>query len=87
MVEGPSDELVVQRAYRDVNSGRLPIEDGIDVISVGTSVLRFLELANKLEKNVAVITDNDGNIEALTKKYKDYLGENQKENILISGQS
>jgi len=37
----------------------LPIEDGIDVISVGTSFLRFLELAEKVEKKIAVITDND----------------------------
>ena len=45
LVEGDSDELVVQKAYMRNNNGRLPIQDGIDVISVGTSFLRFLELA------------------------------------------
>lgn len=72
LVEGDSDELVVQRAYMDVNGGRLPIEDSIDVISVGTSFLRFLELAAALEITVAVMTDSDGNPAALKKKYTDY---------------
>ena len=84
LVEGSSDELVVQKAYMDAHNGKLPIEDGIDVISVGTSFLRFLEIAKNLKKRVAVITDNDGDITALEKKYNDYVGNNQKENILIS---
>jgi putative ATP-dependent endonuclease of the OLD family len=72
LVEGDSDELIVQRAYMDVHDGRLPIEDEIDVISVGTSFLRFLELAKELKVPVAVVTDNDGDLEALRKKYADY---------------
>jgi predicted ATPase len=74
LVEGDSDELIVQRAYMDAHDGRLPIEDGIDVISVGTSFLRFLELAKALKVPVAVVTDNDGDLEALQKKYADYQG-------------
>lgn len=69
LVEGDSDELIVQRAYMDANDGRLPIQDGIDVISVGTAFLRFLELANTLKIPVAVVTDNDGDAAALEKKY------------------
>ena len=84
LVEGASDELIVQRAYMDSHDGRLPIEDGVDVISVGTSFLRFLEIADKLMKPVAVVTDNDGKIDALEKKYSDYLGDKKKDNILIS---
>lgn len=72
LVEGDSDELVVQRAYMDSNAGRLPIEDEIDVISVGTSFLRFLELASALNIPVAVVTDNDGNPAALSKKYAEF---------------
>lgn len=83
LVEGDSDELVVQRAFMDANNGLLPIEKGIDVISVGTSFLRFLEVAEKLEKNVVVITDNDGDVNALNEKYKNYLGTNKKQNIKI----
>ena len=71
-MEGDADELVVQRAYLD-SYGRLPIQDGIDVISVrGVTFLRFLEIARKIEKDTVVITDNDGNVEALRSKYRDY---------------
>lgn len=73
LVEGPSDELIVQRAYKD-KYGKLPIEDGVDVISVrGLSFKRFLNIAKRLNKRTAVVTDNDGNYESrITKKYKDY---------------
>jgi len=83
LVEGDSDELVIQRAYMNSNNSKLPINDGIDVISVGTSFLRFLEVAEKIGTNVVVVTDSDGNIEALEKKYANYIGENEKENIKI----
>lgn len=84
LVEGASDELVIQKAYMNAHEGKLPIEDSIDVISVGTAFLRFLEVANRLNKEVAVVTDNDGNINALERKYSGFLGANQKDNILIS---
>jgi putative ATP-dependent endonuclease of OLD family len=83
LVEGDSDELVVQKAYQVQNKGKLPIEDCIEVISVGVSFLRFLEIAYKLKKSVCVVTDNDGDVAALKKKYESYLGANQKENIKI----
>lgn len=73
LVEGPSDELIVQKAYR-VKFGCLPIENGIDVISVGLSAPRFLELAKKLNIKVAVVTDNDGNYEEnIEKRYEKYI--------------
>lgn len=84
LVEGDSDELVVQRAFMDKNEGILPIEKGIDVISVGTSFLRFLEIAEKVNKPTVVVTDNDGNIEGLKSKYVNYLGDNAKSFIKIS---
>ncbi|HPE74778.1 MAG TPA: AAA family ATPase [Draconibacterium sp.] len=83
LVEGDSDELVIQKAFQVSNDGKLPIEKGIDVISVGTSFLRFLEIAEKLNKDVVVVTDNDGDIEALKKKYDKYLGDNKKQSIEI----
>ena len=75
LVEGPSDELIVQRAYKD-KYGALPIEQGVDVISVrGLSFKRFLDIAKKLDKKVAVVTDNDGKYETRIKnKYEAYLG-------------
>ena len=83
LVEGDSDELVVQRAYMDLHDGRLPIADGVDVISVGLSFLRFLEISVKLNIPTCVVTDNDGKLDALQKKYADYLGENAEPNINI----
>lgn len=83
LVEGDSDELVIQRAYMDIHQGKLPIEDNVEVISVGTSFLRFLEIARNLKVPVRVVTDNDGDVSALEKKYKDYLGANKKDHIEI----
>ena len=83
LVEGDSDELVLQKAYMLENSGKLPIEDGIDVISVGTSFLRFLEIADKIDKPVVVVTDNDGDVEAVREKYKNYLDDKAKTHIII----
>lgn len=67
LVEGDADELIVQRAYLD-KYNKLPIENEIDVISVGTTFLRFLEIAERLKKETIILTDNDGDTEALEKK-------------------
>ncbi|MEM9776249.1 MAG: AAA family ATPase [Chloroflexota bacterium] len=76
LVEGDSDELIFQRAYMDTHDGRLPIEDGIDVISVKLTFKRFLEIATKINHPVAVITDNDGDYNnKITKKYEAYVDE------------
>jgi putative ATP-dependent endonuclease of OLD family len=74
LVEGDSDELIVQKAYMQSHAGRLPIEDGIDVISVGTAFLRFLEIADRVRKPVRVVTDSDGAPNAVRTKYAAYLG-------------
>ena len=72
LVEGDSDELLFQKAYMETHEGHLPIHDGIDVISVGLSFKRFLEIASKVNKPVAIIRDNDG-------KYSLKVSENYKE--------
>lgn len=73
LVEGPSDELIVQRAYLDAH-GKLPVEDGVDVISVrGVSFKRFLDIAKLLNLDVKVVTDNDGDAAGLVKRYEGYL--------------
>lgn len=80
LVEGPSDELIVQRAYRD-RYDRLPIQAGIDVISVrGLSFKRFLDIALKLGTKTTVITDNDGEPDQVAKRYEAYL---KSDNIRI----
>ena len=72
LVEGPSDELIIQRAYQD-KYGRSPLADGIDVISAGLAFERFLSIAQLIGKKVAIVTDNDGNPEKVAKKFEPYL--------------
>jgi predicted ATP-dependent endonuclease of OLD family len=77
LVEGPTDELIVQRAYKD-SYGKQPIDDGIDVIAVGSlSFLHFCEIAKALNKPIRILIDNDekskpGNIQTIDEKYKNY---------------
>lgn len=84
LVEWDWDELVIQKAYKDTHD-KLPIEDWIDIISVWwLTFLRFLEIAENLENDVFVVTDNDWDIKnKIEKKYKGYLWVNKKENIKI----
>jgi predicted ATP-dependent endonuclease of OLD family len=73
MVEGPSDDLIVQKAHQ-MRFGCLPLEAGVDVMSVGSLAFkRFLQIADLLGIEVDVVTDNDGDIAKLEKKYADYL--------------
>jgi predicted ATPase len=75
LVEGPSDELVIQRAYRDAHNGRLPLQDGIDVICVdGLTAKRFLDIAVPLKRHAVVINDNDGDVKYAEGRYADYVG-------------
>ena len=80
LVEGPSDELIVQAAYRNEH-GVLPLNDGIDVISVRSLAFkRFLEIAVQIGTLATVVTDNDSNVSALVEKYKDFTS---KPNVRI----
>lgn len=73
LVEGPSDELIVQRAFARKH-GAIPLARGVDVIAVNAlSFKRFLEIAKLLERRVDVVTDNDGDVDALKDKYADYI--------------
>lgn len=73
LVEGPSDELIVQRAYQKKH-GKMPLEHGVDVIAVNSLAFkRFLEIAVLLKKPADVVTDNDGSVAAVKAKYSDYI--------------
>ena len=82
LVEGPSDELIVQKAYMKKHGGHLPIQDNIDVISVkGVQAKRFLNLAGNLPIRIAVVTDNDRNYENnINVRFKDFV---DKPNIKV----
>lgn len=73
LVEGPSDELIVQAAFLKKH-GKMPLAAGVDVITVGgLAFKRFLEIATLLHLLVDVVTDNDGDLNALKTKYDGYL--------------
>jgi len=59
VVEGPSDEMIFNRAFYD-RTGKSPAALGVDVLALGTQGKRALELAAALDKDLAVIRDNDG---------------------------
>lgn len=73
LVEGDSDELMVQKAYKN-KYGVIPIENGVDVISVRSLAFkRFLDIAKELSQPTVVVTDNDGDYDKkVTKKYQQY---------------
>lgn len=72
LVEGPADELIVQRAYLDTYR-KLPIDDGIDVMAVnGTSFKSYCELAKLIKKKIVIVTDNDGSLQEVQKRYGNY---------------
>jgi predicted ATPase len=72
LVEGPSDELIVQRAFV-MKHKNTPLQSGVDVLTVGSLAFkRFLAIAKLLNREVDVVTDNDGDIAALNAKYVDY---------------
>lgn len=73
LVEGPTDDLIIQRAYKD-KKGCLPIENGIDIITVDSLAFKhYCDIAVILKKNIAVVTDNDGNISKnIDEKYSKY---------------
>lgn len=74
LVEGPSDELIINKAYQ-LQNNKFPIDDGIDILCIkGLSFKRFLEIVKFLNMEVKVVTDNDGDIEKnILSKYKDFI--------------
>lgn len=60
LVEGPSDAMIFERAFRDAQH-QTPAALGVDVVSMdGLSARRALELCAALERDAVVIQDNDG---------------------------
>lgn len=86
LVEGPSDELLFERFYRD-RWHRRPIDDGIDVFSMrGLSQRRFLELAKLVGKTCVILSDNDGRSQNELDEARTNLGDLLNENrVLLFG--
>ncbi len=75
LVEGDSDDLIIQRAYKD-KFNKLPVEDGIEIITVGLSFKRFLQLASVLNLKVSLVTDNDGNMNKIKELKENFNSRN-----------
>jgi putative ATP-dependent endonuclease of the OLD family len=75
LVEGPSDELVVTKAFLQ-RHGKSPLQAGVEIISVNALAFkRFLEIAKALKRDTCVVTDNDGNAKAVEETYAEYSNE------------
>ena len=74
-MEGPTDDLIIQRAYKD-KYGKLPHEDGIDIIVVDSLAFKhYCNITVLMGKQIVIVTDNDGDIEKnIRKKYEGYYG-------------
>lgn len=79
LVEGPSDEMIVERVFADKYK-KSPIEMDVDVVCLrGTSFRRGLELATALDKPCAAIRDNDGKDHAhWAEPLEQYLSDSRK---------
>lgn len=80
LVEGPSDEILFERFFRDLY-GKRPMELGIDVMSMhGLTLKRCLELCAAIDRPVAVIRDNDDqDPEGLREQVTDLLEAGKRE--------
>lgn len=75
LVEGPSDELILKKIYR-VAHGRLPEQDGIDIIVVrGVGFKTFIEIGKEIGTAINVLRDNDGDYKKnVVAARADYVG-------------
>lgn len=84
LVEGPTEKLIIANLfameYAATDQSTLESK-GIDVISCnGLSYKKYLEIANVLNKKVAVLTDNDGSEEKIS-EISDYNKSNNNSKI------
>ena len=77
LVEGPSEFMMFERYYIAV-TGNSPENDNVHIMDIrGLSFKRYLEVSKLLKSKVAVVTDNDGDVQNnCVKKYVDYDKDN-----------
>ena len=83
LVEGDAEYILMEKMYRKTTNEELSDSD-VHIISCGGKRFkRYLELAQTLSIKTAVVTDNDGDIEAsINQQYSDFTT-SQNENIKI----
>lgn len=77
LVEGPSDELILKKIYKDTHKELLPEQDGIDIIVVrGVGFKTFIAIGKEIGTAINVLRDNDGdyenNVVEARKEYTDF---------------
>ncbi|NLJ65241.1 MAG: AAA family ATPase [Christensenellaceae bacterium] len=73
LVEGPSEYMLFEKFYKST-ANTSPENDGVSIIDIhGLSFKRYLSIAKILGNKVAVITDNDGDMQKnCVDKYTDF---------------
>lgn len=74
LVEGPSEYMLFERFYQTI-AGCAPEDDGVHILDIhGLSFKRYLEIATFTGAKVAVVTDNDGDVQKhCVNKYADFV--------------
>ena len=74
LVEGPSEYMLFEKFYESVVGNR-PEESGVHIIDVrGLSLKRYLDISKLINCKVAVISDNDGNVQkCCIDKYSNFV--------------
>lgn len=63
LVEGPSEYMLFEELYQTI-AGCAPEDDGVHILDIrGLSFKRYLEIATFTGVKVAVVTDNDGDVQ------------------------
>jgi putative ATP-dependent endonuclease of the OLD family len=84
LVEGPSDEIVLERAFRDA-MGKAPSEAGIDIVAMGgLTFKRALEVCTCLDRQTIALQDNDGKQPAEVRADVEHLLTDGRRDLLVS---
>lgn len=79
LLEGPSEYMLLEKFYETITNHK-PEEDNVQILDIrGLSFKRYLDIAQLTKTKVAVVTDNDHDVDTnCERKYKDYQEENIK---------
>lgn len=78
LVEGDAEYILMEKLYEVLRDSKTYQNDTALISCGGKTFERYLQVADLLEKKVAVITDNDENYEKnITNKYSSYLSNNE----------
>lgn len=81
LVEGPAEYILFEKFYETV-TGHVPENDDVQILDVrGLSFKRYLDIACLTKGKVAVVTDNDGNVQKNC--IEKYIGYSDMDNVKI----